>query len=437
MIHKLIIVLLVCSCASAWGQAPAKSPVLIKAGNLFDARSGHMLANQAILIEGDRIKEVGNSAVVAGHAPGARVIDLASATVLPGLIDCHAHVLGNLKDLSPTRSLRTSSAQGVLWGVHNLQIWLDHGFTALRDAGEDDLAYGQLALRDSITMGLIRGPRMVSAGNFVSITGGHGDADPLAPDQALPRRPNMADNVDEVGVAVRRDLKYGADWIKLMATGGVSDVLSDFKVQELSEEQMAKAVEIAHRARKKVMAHAEGTEGIKAAVRAGVDTIEHGTMLDEEGAALMAQKGTWLVPTLATFQRLANPDPSLGQTAVETEKTREVLKFQPLAFQRALQHHLKIAFGQDDDPDFLDGEFVALVKGGMKPAEALQAATVNAAELIGLSDRIGALEAGKFADVIAVSGDPLADIATMEKVVFVMKGGEVIRQQLPADKSHP
>jgi imidazolonepropionase-like amidohydrolase len=437
VIHKIITAVLICSCATAWGQAPAKSPVLIKAGKLFDARSGHMLANQAILIEGDRIKEVGNSAAVAGHAPGARVIDLSSATVLPGLIDCHAHILGDLNDLTPTRSLRTSSPQGVLWGVHNLQIWLDHGFTALRDAGEDDLAYGQLALRDSINQGLVSGPRIVSAGNYVSITGGHGDVDPLAPDQALPRRPNMADNVDEVGVAVRRDLKYGADWIKLMATGGVSDVLSDFSVQELSEEQMAKAVEIAHRARKKVMAHAEGTEGIKAAVRAGVDTIEHGTMLDEEGAVLMAQKGTWLVPTLEAIQRLATPNPGIGQEAIETEKVRQILKFQQGAFQRALQHHLKIAFGEDDPPEYLDREFVALVKGGMKPAEALQAATVNAAELLGLSDQIGGLEAGKFADVIAVSGDPLVDIANMEKVVFVMKGGEVFRQQLPADKSHP
>lgn len=437
MIHKIITAVLICSCATAWGQAPAKSPVLIKAGKLFDARSGHMLANQAILIEGDRIKEVGNSATVAGHAPGARVIDLASATVLPGLIDCHAHILGDLNDLTPTRSLRTSSPQGVLWGVHNVQIWLDHGFTALRDAGEDDLAYGQLALRDSINIGLVRGPRIVSAGNYVSVTGGHGDVDPLAPDQALPRRPNMADNVDEVGVAVRRDIKYGADWIKLMATGGVSDVLSDFSVQELSEEQMAKAVEIAHRARKKVMAHAEGTEGIKAAVRAGVDTIEHGTMMDEEGAALMAQKGTWLVPTLEAIQRLATPNPGVGQEAIVTDKVRGILKFQQGAFQRALQHHLKIAFGEDDPPEFLDREFVALVKGGMKPAEALQAATVNAAELLGLSDQIGAIEAGKFADVIAVSGDPLADIGNMERVVFVMKGGEIIRQQLRADNSHP
>jgi imidazolonepropionase-like amidohydrolase len=402
---------------------------VIKAGRLFDARGGRMLTNQAIRIEGDRITEVGDAAAVVSRAPGARIIDLSSATVLPGLIDCHAHVLANLKDYSPTKSLRTSSPQGVLWGVHNLQIWLDHGFTALRDAGEEDLAYGQLALRDSINQGLVSGPRMVSAGNFVSVTGGHGDGDPLAPDQALFRRPNLADNVDEVGVAVRRDLKYGADWIKLMATGGVGDVLSDFNVQELSEEQMAKAVEIAHRARKKVMAHAEGTEGIKAAVRAGVDSIEHGTMLDEEGADLMAKKGTWLVPTLETFQRSAEPGGNPGAEAMSIEKDKAILKFQPAAFQRALQHHLKIAFGVDDDPDFLDREFVALVKGGMKSVEALQAATVNAAELLGLSDQIGSVEAGKYADVIAVNGDPLADIKNMENVVFVMKGGEVVKDK--------
>jgi imidazolonepropionase-like amidohydrolase len=430
VIHKLITVFLLCSSVTAvpaWGQVSPTSAVVIKAGKLFDARSGRILTNQAIRIEGDRIKEVGDATTVVGHAPNAKVIDLSSVTVLPGLIDCHAHVLGNLKDYSPTRTLRTSSPQGALWGLHNLQVWLDHGFTSLRDAGEDDLAYGQLALRDSINQGLVRGPRMVSAGNYVSLTGGHGDPDPLAPDQALPRRPNLADNVDEVAVAVRHDLKYGADWIKLMATGGVEDVMSDFNVQELSEEQMAKAVEIAHRAHKKVMAHAEGTDGIKASVRAGVDSVEHGTMLDEEGAALLAQKGTWLVPTLAVLQRLPEIGLSGGHDPSSVEKGNAILKFQGPAFQRALAHHVKIAFGLDDDPDFLDREFVALVKGGMKPVEALQSATVHASELLGLSDQIGTLEAGKFADVIAVKGDPLADITSMENVVFVMKGGEIIK----------
>jgi imidazolonepropionase-like amidohydrolase len=308
-----------------------------------------------------------------------------------------------------------------------VQIWLEKGFTTLRDAGEDDTAYGQLALRDSINRGLIRGPRIVSAGNFISISGGHGDVDLLAPDQALSHRPNIADNVEEVGPAVRRDLKYGADWIKLMATGGVGDVFSDFSVQELSEEQMAKAVEITHRAGKKVMTHAEGTEGIKAAVRAGVDSIEHGTVLDEEGASLMEKNGTWLVPTLEIFQRGGEAGGLAGAEAFETEKFKAILKFQPEAFRRALRHHLKIAFGVDDEPAYLDREFLALVNGGMKPIEALQAATVNAAEMLGLSQQIGSITAGKFADIVAVKGDPTADIANVQNVVFVMKGGEVIK----------
>jgi imidazolonepropionase-like amidohydrolase len=402
--------------------------VLVKAGKLFDARSGQIITNQGILIEGETIKEVGDISTVAAHAPTATVIDLGTATVLPGLIDCHAHILYDLSNWSPARDLRTSSPEATIWGVHNVQIWLDKGFTTLRDAGEDDTAYGQLALRDSINRGLIRGPRIVSAGSFISISGGHGDVDLLAPDQALARRPNIADNVEEVGPAVRRDLKYGADWIKLMATGGAEDTSSDFNVQELSEEQMAKAVEVTHRAGKKVMAHAEGTEGIRAAVRAGVDSIEHGTMLDEEGAALMEKKGTWLVPTLEVFQRASEPGGFPGAEAIEIEKTKALLKFQPEAFQRALRHHLKIAFGVDDEPAYLDREFLALVRGGMKPIEALQAATVNAAELLGLSQKVGSITAGKFADIVAVKGDPTADIANIQNVVFVMKGGEVIKK---------
>src|SRR6202035_1826529 len=289
-------------------------------------------------------------------------------------------------------------------------IWLDHGFTALRDAGESDIGYGQLALRNSIERGLIRGPRIVSAGNFVSLTGGHGDADLLAPDKSLPRAPNIADTVEQVSVAVRRDIKFGADWIKLMASGGVMDPISDYTVQELSQEQMAKAVEIAHRAGKKVMAHAEGSEGIKAAVRAGVDSIEHGTVLDEEGAKLMEQHGT-----------------SHGRAPASFAKGVAIINEQGPAFKRALDHHLKIAYGLDDDPDFVSKEFGALVRGGMTPIEALKAATINGAELMGRSKDIGSIEPGKYADIVAVDGDPLSDITVMEKVAFVMKGGEVYK----------
>ncbi len=423
--------LLAALCIASRAQQPApaqqKPParVAIKAGKLLDVRTGQYATNVVIVVEGERIVSVGSTAPA-----GVPVIDLSGATVLPGLIDAHNHILGNPKDQSPTAPLRMSSPQAAIWGVHNLQIWLDHGFTGLRDACEAAVAYGQLALRDSVKKGLIRGPRMASAGNCVSVTGGHGDDDVLAPDQSLGRRPNLADSVDQISMAVRHDIKYGADWIKLMATGGVMDPMSDYRTQELSEEQMARAVEVAHRAGKKVMAHAEGTEGIKAAARAGVDSIEHGTALDEEGSELMARKGTWLVPTLYTFQRGVEIGGSLGASPESVEKGKAILALQQPAFERALKHHVKIAYGVDDDPDYVSKEFGALVRGGMTTLGAIQAATVNAAELLGWTKDAGTIEVGKFADIIAVSGDPIADIGAIEKVVFVMKGGELIKNEL-------
>ena len=427
----LALPLLPLAAQSAMPTIEAAPAVLIQAGRLIDVKSGQALRDQAILIEGERIKEVGPAATVASDAPaGARKIDLGQATILPGLIDVHVHLLQNWKDESVVAGLRISSPQGALWGLHNAQTFLNEGFTMLRDACESDAQYGQIALRDSFASGLLQGPRMVTAGGCVSVTGGHGDEDFLAPNWALRPQPNIADTVDQVAVVVRRDLKYGADWIKLMATGGVSDVLSDYNVEELSESQMAKAVEVAHRAGRHVMAHAEGTEGIKAAVRAGVDSIEHGTMLDEEGATLMEQKGTWLVPTLYTFQRAVEIGLSHGSDPVALAKDLEILKYQQPAFTRALKHHLKIAYGDDGDPEVAIREFGALVRGGMKPIEALRAATINGATLLGKSAELGSIEPGKYADIVAVSEDPLSDVHAMEHVVFVMKGGVVIRNDL-------
>ncbi len=409
--------------ATAGGKPQEVKRIAIKAGRLLDVRTGKVTPDAVILIEGDRVASVG------GVLPaGVSVIDLSGLTVLPGLIDAHDHILGNPKDWSSTAGLRMSAPEAAVWGVHNLQILVDHGFTGVRDACEG-LAwdYGQIALRNGIEKGLIRGPRITVAGGCISLTGGHGDEDVLAPGQELPRQPNIADTVDQVNVSVRHDVKYGADWIKLMATGGVMDPMSDFRVQELSEEQMARAVEVAHRAGKRVMAHAEGTAGIKAAVRAGVDSIEHGTILDDEGAELMARKGTWLVPTLETFQRGPAVAAALGSDPASIAKQKAILPLQRAAFEAALRHHVKIAYGVDDDPDYVSKEFDALVRGGLSPLGALQAATINAADLLGWSKDMGAIEAGKYADIVAVSGDPLTDIGVMERVVFVMKGGDVVK----------
>jgi imidazolonepropionase-like amidohydrolase len=418
--RKLLIVLLFLIAADA-----AAGTLIVRAGRLLDVNTGTYANDQGIVITGNRIESVGPFELI----EGVKVIDLSAYTVLPAFADCHAHLLGNLNDFSATGYLRMSSAEATIWGVHNLKGWLDHGFTTVRGAGEPDLGYGQFALRDGVAKGFIAGPRIFSAGNFVSITGGHGDADALAPDQALQRRPNIADTVDEVAAAVRRDLKYGADWIKLMGTGGILDPFSDYTRQELSDEQMAKAVEIAHRAGRKVMVHAEGTVGIKAAVRAGVDSIEHGTMLDDEGATLMQQRGTWLVPTLYTFQNGVEEGQKSNMEPVMLEKSRSIISAQGPAFKRALDHHLHIAFGLDMDPSYLPREFESLVKGGMTPLQAIQTATVNAAELLGHTNDFGSIAKGKFADIIAVSGDPLADVKVLASVPFVMKEGVVMKDE--------
>jgi imidazolonepropionase-like amidohydrolase len=394
--------------------------VAIHAGRLLDVRTGTYRDNVYVLIDGDRVVSVDRNAPA-----DAKVIDLSKQTVLPGLCDCHAHTLGDQKDCAPTAGLLMSSAQSALWGARNLREWMARGFTMLREAGESDPGYAQIALRDSVNKGLIPGPRMLVADNFVSVTGGHGDADLLSPDQALPRRINLADTVGDVSRTVRRDIKYGADWIKLMATGGVMDTMSDFNVQELSDEQMAEAVKVAHRAGKKVMAHAEGKAGIRAAVNAGVDSIEHGIVLDDDLAAAMVKKGTWLVPTLYTFEEGVELGASRGMTPVMLEKGRAALKLRRVGFDAAVRQEVRMVYGVDAEPEVAPKEFDALVRYGLKPLQAIQAATVNAAEMLGI--QTGTIEPGKFADIIAVDGDPLQDIRTMEHVRFVMKGGEVYR----------
>ena len=418
------------ACTSTAQQAPQPAVTqAVLAGKLIDVRSGEVRSHVYILIAGDRVQSIAQSAPT-----GIPIDDLSAYTVLPGLIDAHGHILSNPTTQNFAAHLRTSIPQATVWGVYNLRLWLDHGFTSVRDACEGPADYPQFALRDSVKRGLILGPRITAAGSCISITGGHGDGAPFSPDIELPRGHNTADTVDDVAHVVRRDIKYGADWIKLMATGGVMDPISDFHVQELSEPQMAEAVEVAHRAGKKVMAHAEGAVGIKAAVRAGVDSIEHGTMLDEEGAQLMEQHHTWLVPTLYCFQHDMETGLSKGRDPDSYAKGVEIMAAQGPAFKLALAHHIRIVYGVDDaDVDeSVSKEFGALVRGGLSPLGALQAATINAATMLGKDKDVGSLEPGHFADVVAVQGDPLADITVMEHVAFVMQGGHIIK-----DPAHP
>lgn len=295
----------------------------------------------------------------------------------------------------------------------------------MRDAGTTDPAYDTVAVRNAIARGAFVGPRLFVAGIPISVTGGHADLNALAPDVPMQPLPNIADTVDEAHKAVRHDLRNGVDWIKVMASGGVEDVLSDYNVQELSDEQLRAIVEDAHRAGHKTMAHAEGLPGIKAAVRAGIDTIEHGSMLDDETARSMAEKGTWLVPTLNTFFRGVEMGLAQGQEPQALAKGKAIVAHIPGAFAAAQRNHVKIAFGDDDDPKFVADEFKQMVRLGLSPLAAIQAATINGAAL--LSVNAGAIEPGKFADIIAVDGDPLKDIGVMKKVVFVMKGGAVVK----------
>jgi imidazolonepropionase-like amidohydrolase len=408
-------------------QTPAPQTQIIHAGKLIDVRSGHVTTDAYITVTGERIAAISTSAPsTTGDHP---VIDLSQFTIVPGLIDAHGHILSDPTTQSSASYLLTSAPEATVRGVSNLQLWLKHGFTVVRDACESYPSYPQFALRKGVAEHLITGPRIVAAGSCVSLTGGHGDSDRLSPDKPSLDQPNQVDTVDDVSRIVRRDIKFGADWIKLLATGGVMDPISDYRVQELSDAQMARAVEDAHRAGHKVMAHAEGTVGIKAAVRAGVDSVEHGTLLDEEGAKLMAERGTWLVPTLYCFQHDLQTGLSKGPEPISMAKGIAIVKEQGPAFQPALKYHVKIAYGVDDDDvdQSVSKEFGALVRGGMTPLQALQAATMNGAELLSLDHDLGTIEPGKFADLVAVPSNPLDDITVMEHVAWVMKSGVIVK----------
>lgn len=423
-----VAVLLVAFALPAVAQQ-TKTPIVIaiKAAKLLDVRTGNYAADQMIWIEGDRIKAVGRSAGVQRQMPsGAKIVDLSSATVLPGLVDCHVHLTIDPNQFGPT-GLRISYPRSALTGARNARITLKAGFTAVRNLTAD--GYADIALRDAINEGDVPGPRMLASGPALSITGGHWDQNFLAPQFAFSNG-GVADGVPAVIKQVRRNIKYGADLIKVMATGGVISQGDNPAYAQYSPEELKAIVETAHGLGCRVAAHAHASAGIKNAVLAGVDSIEHGSYIDDEGIQLMKQRGTYLVPTVYLEDWLLQNMSALGWTPNMMEKARIVIPIAREHVSHAFKSGVKVALGTDAGvyPHGLNAhEFGKMVEMGLTPLQAIQAGTVNAADLLGWSDRIGTIEPGKFADFVAVDGDPLRDVTILEHVKFVMKAGEVVK----------
>jgi imidazolonepropionase-like amidohydrolase len=417
------------SIAQTGKVAETPKRVLIRAGRLVDVRGGRVLTNQAILIEGDRIKEVGAAQAIASRAPaGTEVIDLSNATVLPGLIDAHTHLTGNPDQIGYS-SLGISIPREALYGARNARLTLEAGFTTVRNVGAG--GYSDIALRDAIDEGDIPGPRMDASGPAIGVTGGHCDENLLAP-QFHSIGDGVADGVPAVMQKTREIVKYGASIIKICATGGVLSKGDSPGAEQFSDEEIRAIVTEAHRLGRKVAAHAHGAGGIKQAVLAGVDSIEHGSFINDEDIRLMKERGTFLVPTLYLGDWFMENYQKLNVPSFIMEKARAVLPVARQNISRAFKAGVKVAFGTDAAvyPHGLNGrEFAVMVKLGLTPLQAIQAATANAAELLGWSDRIGVIEPGRFADIIAVRGDPVNDVTELERVRFVMKGGVVVKNE--------
>ena len=431
MIRILRLMLLPCLLATvALSQEPKSSPTVIalKAAHLVDARAGRVLDLQTVLISGDRIEKVGTSPEVA-IPPGATVIDLGPATLLPGLIDCHTHLTADPRNAG-LRSLGISVPRQALTGARNARVTLEAGFTTVRNVGAS--GYSDVALRDAINASEVPGPRMLVSGPPLGITGGHCDENHLAPEFNY-HAEGVADGIPAVMAKVRETVKYGADVVKFCASGGVFSKGDLPGAEQYSPAEMTALITEAHRLGRKVAAHAHGTQAIIDATNAGVDSIEHGSLIDDAGIAAMKQHGTYLVADIYNDDFILNMGKQYGFTDEMLEKERMVGQQQREGFRKAAQAGVKIAFGTDAGvyPHGWNAkQFAYMVRYGLSPMQAIQSATVNAADLIGWADRVGSLEPGKFADLIAVQGDPTTDVTVLEHVQFVMKGGQVVKNEL-------
>src|SRR5262245_46959121 len=407
------------------GQSPPPALVAVRAARLIDGRGGAVIAPAVVVVRGDRIESVGNAAPPAG----ARVIDLGCATLLPGLIDLHTHLTSTGVHWED-ELLKTTPGQAALHGAHNSLVTLMAGFTTCRDMGPT-WPYTDVDLRKAIDEGVVPGPRLMVAGNYVSPTGGAGDARQFSIYVDVPIVRNLADGPDEIRKVVRTNLKQGADFIKILGTGAVTSKGAPPGSQQYTEEEMHVAVEEAARWGRHVAAHLHGTDGIKAGIRAGVRTVDHGSMMDDEAVELLRTHHAYFVPTLYTSESIS-VNPNVPES--EKERSRQIKELKDKSFQMVLKANLPIGFATDSAvvPHGLNGrEFAYRVRLGQTPMAAIVSATKTAAEIMGWSDRVGTVEAGKFADLVAVAGDPLSDITELQRMTFVMKGGVVYKGDVP------
>jgi imidazolonepropionase-like amidohydrolase len=407
---------------SAWADGHQTA---VKAGQLVDVQKGTLQENQVILISDGRITEVGPAASVS-IPEGARVIDLSGKTVLPGLIDMHDHITGDHR-FHGYSGLAISVPRETLYGVTNSRITLDAGFTTIRNVGAS--GYSDVALRDAINDGEIAGPRIRASGPALGITGGHCDNN-LLPREYDVTAEGVANGPWAVRAKVREIIKYGADVIKFCATGGVLSKGDSVGGQQYTLEEMSALVDEAHMHERKVAAHAHGAEGIKTAILAGVDSIEHGSLIDDEGIALAKKHGTYLVMDIYNDTFILEYGAEVGMLQESLDKERAIGQLQRDNFRKAHAAGVKMAFGSDGAvyPHGDNGkQFAYMVEYGMTPMQAIQAATVSAADLLGWKDEVGAIAPGFHADIIAVDSNPLEDVRVLENVSFVMKGGEVYK----------
>jgi imidazolonepropionase-like amidohydrolase len=419
---RALIFLMVCLAIQLAAQTP--QPVAVHAGHLLDVKSGKLLADQTLIIQDGKIVSSGPAAST--KAPdGAAIIELPNATILPGLIDAHTHITSD-----PTfgyAELGISVPREALIGAKNARITLNAGFTTVRNVGAG--GYTDVALRDAINAGDVPGPRMLVSGPPLGITGGHCDNN-LLPFEYHAVADGVADGISGVQQKVRQNIKYGADLIKICATGGVLSKGDDPQASQYTLEEMKAIVADAHRLGRKVAAHAHGAQGILWASEAGVDSIEHGSYIDDAGIAEMKKNGTYLVPTLYLGDWFLENAEKNHVPDFYLAKAKAVMPIARKNIAHAFASGVKVAFGTDAAvyPHGLNAhEFAVMVKLGLTPLQSIQAATVNAADLLGWSGKVGSLEPGAWADIVAVDGDPLKDVTTLERVKFVMKGGEVVK----------